>query len=88
MPNDPLPPPHPLSATNTESAMDVGQLRELIEDLDDDVPVRIAHIGHRSYFEYAVEDAREVEAEGESVFYLEEGHQVGYLPAVVREALS
>jgi len=66
----------------------VGELREAIEELDDDVEVRLAE-QPRWAFEHSVTDAHVVESpKGETVVYLSEGTQIGYLPGHVAEAIG
>lgn len=74
--------------------MQVADLLEILEDLDPDTEIRIASQPQWP-FEYSLADAVEVYpdddpdndtvfAEGESVLYLVEGRQLGYLPGVVK----
>jgi hypothetical protein len=83
--------------------MNVGELRELLEGLDDDVEIRLAQ--QPSWpFEYSIArievvdlgDADEDEADGradaddsdEQIVYIAEGSQLGYLPGAARDALD
>lgn len=78
--------------------MTVGELREALEGLEDDVEVRLA-MQPRWAFEYTVErvaavevadrnDNSEEEPPKRMTVYLAEGRQIGYLPGVVAEELG
>ena len=76
--------------------MTVGDLKqylyELSEDgqIDEDTEIRIAQ-QPRWAFEYAVRDnavAVRPNTEHRNVLYLEEGHQIGYLPEEASKALE
>jgi hypothetical protein len=76
--------------------MTVGDLREMIEGLDDGVEMRIAH--QPSYtFEYSIANAviiggplgaNDEEEHDEPVVYLVEGSQIGYLPGNVSRTIG
>lgn len=68
----------------------VGNLVDALQRLDRDAPVAIAGGGPRTYFEYGIEGAVQVEEdeEGSSTVYIGEGEQRRYLPRSAREALS
>ena len=74
--------------------MTVGELRELLEGVDDSCEMRIA--SQPSYpFEYSLERLEVVEAdiefptpEGRPVVYLVEGSQLGYLAGVAAQAIG
>lgn len=78
--------------------MTVGELKEMLEDLDEDIEVRLA-MQPAWPFEYDIasleviegEITEEVEEEGlipETVVYLVEGTQIGYLPSYVAKELG
>ena len=63
--------------------MTIGELKEVLQDLDDDMDVRLAMQPFWP-FEYTIGDTAVVgdaeNEDGESVLYLTEGRQIGYLP--------
>ena len=77
--------------------MTVGELRNILECLDDDVEVRIAE-QPRWAFEYTINNAYEVEvnratednpdAISVEILYIVEGTQIGYLPQEVAEQIG
>lgn len=84
-------------------SMTVQDLRDALEGLDPDMPVRIA--SQPSWpFEYEIADAvvsnprdeqdeESIEVGGrfpidDDTFYLVEGRQIGYLPGMVRDAVG
>jgi hypothetical protein len=67
--------------------MNVGELRELLEDLDDEMEVLLAE-QPRYPQEYNVGEATEVNIKGKKYFYITEGSQRGYLPEDVRDQLD
>ena len=66
--------------------MTVSELIESLEYLDGDAEVRFASQPNWP-FEYSIENAVEVEVEGKTVIFLEEGRQLGYLPIEAKESL-
>jgi hypothetical protein len=70
----------------------VQDLLDALDGVDPTSPVRIASVGHRSRFEYAVDGAAAMPGEGGGddgdVFYIGEGSQLGYLPAGVADELG
>lgn len=73
--------------------MTVEELMDLLGDLPSDMEVRFA--SQPNYpFEYSIDGAVVVEVENkrtgdsEEILYLEEGHQIGYLPGSVSEELG
>ena len=80
--------------------MTVGELKEMLEDLDDDMEVRLAH--QPSWpFEYSISNGQVVdvnepdeddeeaeEKEPREILYLIEGSQLGYLPGIVSQAIG
>lgn len=69
--------------------MTKGELLDLIEYLDDDVEIRFA--SQPSWpFEYDIDGGVEIEDEenNTTIFYLEEGRQIGYLPGNVKNELG
>lgn len=67
--------------------MTVGDLLDLLDGLDEDMPVFLAQ--QPSYpFEYELDEGRVVEISGEEVLYLVEGDQIGYLPDKVRNEIG
>lgn len=87
---------------NRNSSMTVGELREALEDLDDEMEVRLAM--QRSWaFEYSIGsvavanlDAEEVPkwddgtrtGDENEICYLVEGTQIGYLPEIAAEYIG
>lgn len=71
--------------------MNVAALIDALEQMPEDAEVRIADIGYRSAFEYHIDDIvspAEVIIDDESVVYLAQGSQIGYLPSEAREELA
>jgi hypothetical protein len=76
--------------------MNVGDLKQILEDYDDDIEIRFA--SQPAYpFEYSIEDVylvdmdnlvNEDKEESDSVLYLVEGNQLGYLSGKVRECIG
>ena len=73
--------------------MTVAQLIEELEHIDPDTEVRFASQPNWP-FEYSINDVVEVEVENrrtgesETVVYLEEGLQIGYLPGEAKNMLG
>lgn len=83
--------------------MTVGELKELLDDMEDEIEVRLAHQPEWP-FEYEIRDVAFIEEdpepacdddgepieedEHEPVVYLVEGEQIGYLPGYVSEHLG
>jgi len=63
--------------------MTIGELKEVLQGLDDDMDVRLA-MQPSWPFEYTLGDPAVVgdpeNEDGQSVLYLTEGRQIGYLP--------
>ena len=69
------------------SRMTVSELISRLEDMDPDAEVRWA--AQPSWaFEYSIDALETVEIEGESVVYLSEGEQLGYLPGRAAVAIG
>jgi len=66
----------------------VAQLIEQLNNFDPDAEVRIASFGHRSAFSYFVGGADEFTTDDDTVVYLAEGGQEGYLPSGVRQGMG
>lgn len=67
--------------------MTVGDLLDLLDGLDEDMPVFLAQ--QPSYpFEYELDGGEVVELNGEECLYLIEGEQIGYLPTEVRNTIG
>jgi hypothetical protein len=73
--------------------MTVGELKDLLEGLDDDIEVRLA-MQPAWPFEYSIDDSCLIEKEDEdnqreeTILYLVEGDQLGYLPGDVCDELG
>ena len=71
--------------------MTVGELKELLEDLDDDVDVRLA-MQPSWPFEYSIRDSALIgppeNEDGKTVLYLAEDRQTRYLPKEVCDELG
>ena len=63
--------------------MKVKELREFLEEMDDNAEVRFAE-QPKWPLEYSIKNAEEVDG----ILYLAEGKQLGYLPSDAREALG
>lgn len=65
----------------------VGDLIAVLQRFHRDAPVAIAGGGPRTYFEYAIADAVQIEEdeEGPGTVYIGEGAQRRYLPGSARE---
>lgn len=70
--------------------MTVGELKEVLDQMDDDIEVRLA-MQPSWPFEYTINDYAVIEGEDEDdvgTLYLTEGHQIGYLPKAVCDELG
>lgn len=73
--------------------MTVGELKDLLDGLDDDVEIRLA-MQPAWPFEYSIDDACLIEREDEknqreeTILYLVEGDQLGYLPGDICDKLG
>ena len=67
--------------------MTVDELKEVLEYYDGDMEVRFASQPNWP-FEYSINDAVLVKTDDSEVIYLEEGHQIGYLPIEAKEELN
>lgn len=67
--------------------MNVWRLKSILEDLDEDMEVRLA-MQPAWAMEYSIGEAVQVEIDGEEVLYLSENNQLGYLPGAVSEELG
>ena len=63
--------------------MTIGELKELIEDIDDEVEVLLAMQPN-----YPIEYSIEKGLEADTYFYLTEGTQLGYLPERAVQAIG
>jgi len=72
--------------------MTVGELREILEGLDDETEVRFAHQPNwpfeLSIGAHCLGLERNTAGDDVDVLYLTEGHQIGYLPDAVSAALG
>lgn len=67
--------------------MTVGDLLDLLDGLDEDMPVFFAE--QPAYpFEYDIEGGEVVTIEDEEILYLIEGEQIRYLPSEVVNAIG
>jgi hypothetical protein len=67
--------------------MTVQDLIDSLEGMDPEAEVRFA--SQPNYpFEYSIYGVIETEIEGETIVYLEEGNQIGYLPKEAKEDLG
>lgn len=68
----------------------VGDLIAALQRFHRDAPVAIAGGGPRTYFEYGIEGAVQIEEdeEGPGTVYIGEGAQRRYLPGPAREELG
>ncbi len=67
--------------------MTVDELKEILEYYDGDMEVRFASQPNWP-FEYSITDAVPVKTDDGEVMYLEEGHQIGYLPSEAKDELG
>ena len=67
--------------------MTVNELKDLLEFYDGDMEVRFASQPNWP-FEYSINDAVPVSTDDGEIIYLEEGHQIGYLPSEVKDKLD
>jgi len=67
--------------------MTVDELKEVLEYYDGDMEVRFASQPNWP-FEYSINDAVLVKTDDGEVIYLEEGHQIGYLPSRAKDELN
>lgn len=64
--------------------MTVEELKEMLEEMDDDKEIRFA--GQPNWpFEYSI---RSTYAENNDAIYLAEGRQLGYLPGDIKDELG
>ena len=67
--------------------MTINELKDLLEFYDGDMEVRFASQPNWP-FEYSIIDAVPVSTDDGEIIYLEEGHQIGYLPSEVKDKLG
>lgn len=68
--------------------MKVYELMEILENMDPEAEVRVAHQPAWA-FEYSIDNAASAyDDKGEFCLYLSEGRQIGYLPEMAAKALD
>lgn len=67
--------------------MKVVELLEALEGMPQDAEVRLAHQPNYP-LEYRINDVADATVDGETIVYIAEGGQVGYLPTEAVEALA
>ena len=67
--------------------MQVGELKEILDELDDDIEVRLA-VQPEWAFEHILFNTGLAHINGELILYLATGNQIGYLPQEAKVAVG